>query len=597
MPFTIESILPPNQKLVSVKVDDSVQEALKNMIEYDFSQLLVVDHQGKLKGLITSDSIVKALSFCKTTVDKIQVSHAIVQVKPYKLGDGLSDLFNSLKDVSAIPVIDEQELPTAIITSYDTAGFFRTKAEDIFLAEDVELTLKDFIESSYKNSDGDLDEDALHNAIMEITPSGEELKKKFKGAINQYLNQSGQSSQGLNEHLLDSVFQKHLFQEAPAKSFSDLTLFEYIQLFKNVWKHYEESFNNISWESVNAILDSTRDARNALAHFREISAQEREILKYCASFLDRHRPSLSALQVEALQATSSNLYIPTIDISGEGTVTTNQLLIDETSTTYSEDPSFPKLEPPIEAISSSESRYARLADWLQNQMHNKVILSFENIESIIEGTLPPSARKHRSWWANDSVSHSQSQQWIEAGWRASSVNMSEERAVFTRIDERQAAYINFFSELSPRLASIPNLSIKPFTNPQGRHWFAFEISSDDYPSNVYALSFARGSRLRLELFIDVGNRSHNNRIFSYLQVFQAKIEADFGAPLSWEGLMGKQGARVAVYRAFSSVTDSHENWKDMQNWVVETLPRFYKALSKSFIEAIQATQTAATPPS
>jgi hypothetical protein len=54
-----------------------------------------------------------------------------------------------------------------------------------------------------------------------------------------------------------------------------------------------------------------------------------------------------------------------------------------------------------------------------------LILSFAEIERITGRALPPSARRHRAWWAN-SPSHPVAKQWLTAGWRADAVNIGEE---------------------------------------------------------------------------------------------------------------------------------------------------------------------------
>src|SRR5260370_41822102 len=80
------------------------------------------------------------------------------------------------------------------------------------------------------------------------------------------------------------------------------------------------------------------------------------------------------------------------------------------------------IAPVEEAIHANESRYAPLALHLQEKPRNQVQvpLTFQEIEEkVIKGELPPSARQHRSWWANDSVGHVQSQQWLDVGWRVS----------------------------------------------------------------------------------------------------------------------------------------------------------------------------------
>ncbi len=608
MPFIIESILPRNQKPISVSADDSVQAALDIMIEYDFSQLLVVDQQGKLDGLITSDSILKALSFCQTTVDKLKVSHAFVKVKDYRIDDDLSELLKRLGDLNAVPVTDKEGYPKGIITSFDTTEYFRTRAEDIMLAEDVETTLRDFIESFYKGFSDDVDEDKLNEAIEAIMISGKDAEKKFQKALQQYLGQTSQGESSLDKELAKQVFERCMAQPCQTKKFSDLTLYEYIQLFRNVWKHYQNSFKGIDWAAIDKLLTTARNTRNAIAHFREITPQQRKHLKFCADFLDRHRPSLNALQVETDQTTAEGSPI-TITIGT--TVISDKVISDKVTNLIKQVPDFwqsitssnqvfsediSELGSPIEDVNSSDSRYTPLAVWLQNQAQNKVALSFEFIEKLIKDTLPASARKHRNWWANDSISHSQSKQWLEAGWRVSSVNMSEEKVIFSRIGERRIAYANFFNSLQPKLDSIADLSVKITTNPQGGHWITLQVSSQDTPPTNYHFSFTMGSKLRLEHYIDSGDRDYNRRIFEYLQAQRADIEADFGALLSWERLIGQRSARIAVYRENSSITDAPDAWEDMQNWLIETLPCFYKALGKRFYVALQATQLPTASP-
>ena len=49
------------------------------------------------------------------------------------------------------------------------------------------------------------------------------------------------------------------------------------------------------------------------------------------------------------------------------------------------------------------SRYDGLRDYLEQQTEPVVTLSFEQIEQIIGGSLPTSARRYRPWWANEKM--------------------------------------------------------------------------------------------------------------------------------------------------------------------------------------------------
>jgi hypothetical protein len=71
-----------------------------------------------------------------------------------------------------------------------------------------------------------------------------------------------------------------------------------------------------------------------------------------------------------------------------------------------------------------------LADFLTTAK-SPLILSFAEMERIVGRALPPSARRHRAWWAN-SPSQTLARQWLAAGWRADAVDIGEEWVRLTR---------------------------------------------------------------------------------------------------------------------------------------------------------------------
>ncbi len=60
--------------------------------------------------------------------------------------------------------------------------------------------------------------------------------------------------------------------------------------------------------------------------------------------------------------------------------------------------------------------------------------SFGEIESILGFALPPSARRHRPWWANQRSGngHSQATAWGAAGWETAEVDMDAETLLLRR---------------------------------------------------------------------------------------------------------------------------------------------------------------------
>ena len=601
MPFIIQHLIPEPQTLVTVTEYDSAQNALSLMVEHDFSQLPVVDTNRKYIGMITSDSILEVVSNLRVTPEKIKVSLAIKRIKPYRMEDDLSDLLKSLQDVNAIPIVGKKSEVTAVITSYDAAKYFRKRAEDIMLAEDIEATLKDFIESSHKKDDGEIDEEMRDAAIQAVIPSNKEYQNKFRNAIFSYIGQTTGKKPKVDESIFNAVFERYLAQPIEPKAFEDLSLYEFIQIFKNLWPQYSQNFN-LEWEYLNHLLDDVRKTRNAIAHFREVTPQQRQQLKYCAELLDRHRPKieitenssyemppLSQILSPALSPVLSRVAVEAIrgfvsrrgSSSGKKTVRDNTITLDIEQTT---------LSPPAEEIESNDSRYTPLAIWLQSLKEDRIACTFQEIERIISDDLPPSARNNRSWWANDSVGHTQSIQWLDAGWRVSSVNISAERVVFSRIGERQSAYIKFFNQLQEQLKSIEGLTAVSLTNPQGRQWFALAVRKQaSEPENSLAIifSFLLKSRFRIEACINGRHQEKNKFIFDQLYAQKAAIESEFGATLHWERLDDEHGSRIAYYRIESSITDNPDKLAEIQNWAIEVLPKFYSALSDRLILARQ----------
>ncbi len=78
------------------------------------------------------------------------------------------------------------------------------------------------------------------------------------------------------------------------------------------------------------------------------------------------------------------------------------------------------------------SKYKPFGQWFKQQPSStkEVVLTFANIEKIIGGTLPSSAWKNFTSWANF---HSPLQDsWLNAGWRTVMVDFENERVKFKR---------------------------------------------------------------------------------------------------------------------------------------------------------------------
>jgi hypothetical protein len=78
------------------------------------------------------------------------------------------------------------------------------------------------------------------------------------------------------------------------------------------------------------------------------------------------------------------------------------------------------------------NKYRLLSEFLTCLHKDQIVLSFGEIEEILDFRLPESAAIHRQWWEN-SQTHVQAQGgWLPCGWRVSSVNLADKNVTFHR---------------------------------------------------------------------------------------------------------------------------------------------------------------------
>lgn len=224
----------------------------------------------------------------------------------------------------------------------------------------------------------------------------------------------------------------------------------------------------------------------------------------------------------------------------------------------------------------------------------QVPLTFHEIERLIGGSLPPSARENRSWWGNDSTRHSQAEQWLSAGWRVDEVDRERGRVVFARITPRERSYAHFFDLLFKDLQREASFIV--FQPSQvGYHWQNIARIPDGKPGSGAGLatfSFTRNRRPRVDLYIDTGGQKRNKDIFDALKARREEIEAAFGGPLEWERMNDKRASRIAVYcdDLVDISADPHE-LEALRAWGAQTLVKLKQALDEPSRQVMEAHTT------
>ncbi|MFC1997533.1 DUF4268 domain-containing protein [Chloroflexota bacterium] len=571
MSLVFSSFVDEKKQPVTVKLTDHFDDALNKMLDNEFSQLPVVDDNDFPIGIVTYQSISIAMVNEDMEQDEmlvIDVYDDLNKLQKFRIDDEISDMLNRLRDTNAILIVDTNGKLIGIVTTYDSTEYFRARSEDLLDVQDIETTIKEIIRYMFNQPEDEPDNEGLVEAIERVTNTNLVLIEDFAKALDHYIKSVDGGT--FKQKAMAQSYTKHFEQKSNVKSFDDLTLYDYVEILLN--KNHQDQFENLFGyppSRIRKLLHNVRKTRNDLVHLKEITPLQRRQLIECKRKLDRIQIGVPVSDWPQSNQEALVKEIREDETSyGVNTEGMAQALLDFAG----------KIKIISEETDPRESRYTPLADWLQSQpgSRNQVQLSFEKIEEIIGGELPNSAFKHRAWWANDSVTHNHSKLWLEVGWRRSYINMSQKQVTFARIKEREKAYIDFFSNLLPNLREKAPFPVGDFSH-GGQSWMVNnKLSVSNAHIGNFGVSFARGNRMRVELYIDTGDRDTNKKIFDLIRIQQANLGENLGK-ISWERIDDKQASRIALYHP-GSITDDAETLSKLQDWAVDNMIAFYNAI-------------------
>ena len=146
---------------------------------------------------------------------------------------------------------------------------------------------------------------------------------------------------------------------------------------------------------------------------------------------------------------------------------------------------------------------------------------------------------------------------------------SSVRASSGEISGKRLAYQQFFQRLIDELREKHRFTNARVGQPQ--NWYAF---STGVSGLSYAVNFGAGARLRVELYIDIGDEELNTQALEQLRADASELKSHFEEPLEWEELEGKRACRIACYQDQASIEDSDEDKERYLRWAVDRLLRF-----------------------
>jgi hypothetical protein len=96
-------------------------------------------------------------------------------------------------------------------------------------------------------------------------------------------------------------------------------------------------------------------------------------------------------------------------------------------------------------------------------------------------------------------------------------------------------------------------------------------------------SVATRNYIRIELYINSGEKDYNKELFDFLYFKKDAIEAQFGKTLIWERLDDKVTARVKYEMPDVSIFNE-EDWDRMIAFMVDVVPKFEASFKKPIQE-------------
>lgn len=233
--FRVSRLEAANVKLITVKPDSSLMEAITLMLRYDYSQLPVMTSERDVKGVISWESIAPKLALTKS--NSLVVRDYMKPHREINSGDSIFSALPRIVEYSYVLVRSPDQRISGIITTTDLSSQFKQLSEPFLLLAEIENHIRKLI-------DGKFTKEELFNIV---NPSD-------------------------SERTIESV--------------ADLTFGEYIRLFEDpaLWLK-----TNLQVDKRTFIkeLDKVRIIRNDVMHFDPdgISEEDHELLHHFVRFI------------------------------------------------------------------------------------------------------------------------------------------------------------------------------------------------------------------------------------------------------------------------------------------------------------------------
>lgn len=212
--------------------------------------------------------------------------------------------------------------------------------------------------------------------------------------------------------------------------------------------------------------------------------------------------------------------------------------------------SFYKAEVIVWVSQTVQEEHRSAIDWLNNNTNDKLEFFAVEVDVIQIDNSKPALNFKLKAFPNE--------------WQKSTIITSDGDT------DTMTAYRKFFQILIDDLRKKHRFTNAKVGQPQS--WYAFSSGTRGI---IYGASFARGNKVRVDLYIDTGVAETNKQIFAILQADKENIEQQFNSQLEWEELPNKRASRIAIYRD-GNINDDSQALEEVKNWFIDKLLQMKK---------------------
>ena len=143
---------------------------------------------------------------------------------------------------------------------------------------------------------------------------------------------------------------------------------------------------------------------------------------------------------------------------------------------------------------------------------------------------------------------------------------------------RQETLRKFWAQLIERSRSRTQLLADRSTTSD--HWITLGIGRSGFGLNITLTQH----EMMVDCYIRVpGGEAKNLEIFNALLAQRVAIEANFGGPLEWQELPGRQGCRICISHP-GGWKSSEAEWPELQERTIDSLTRLEASLKRPIVE-------------